>query len=593
MKDKKSNCLFCSLGCGLVIRVDGDRPVELDYDVKSSINHGSLCPRGNYMLELLNSPARLNTPKLRENRVLMDVDASKALEVISERLKSVEKKHGPEAIGVMLGPNCFNEEISSIYNAFKRSLGVINVDVSFPLEDIGSLAGEDAKVPFNFKGSSVEEIDDQDALLIIGDVLVRTPVLSKRINNVKYKNRGSRIIVVDPERSHTSWFATTHLQVKPGTEVHLIAGMIKVVLEAGGVKASRFKKYFEKIDLKSVAEKTGVPSDLIIRAAKEFSGAKKGSVLAVSSFRDKLLIELSKLLAFVSAGKKGVLPLYSSGNTIGSFVMINSLRSRSSLSCSDMIDAAARGRLKALVLLGVDPVRSVPGQRITQALSNLDLLVVADYYMTAAMDYADVILPLSSHLEGAGSVHFSGGRSQELDSVVPKVGSMSVHDIALGVDGGLDLKKVSAEVKKAARGHKPKGKFLLTKIYDDLKSIKLPREDKNLPYLLNLRDDIVHSADGSVTSKHYWAVRECQSPCVEINEDDAAELGISDGDRVLLKTKESEVVLNAGVSSKYQRGILAVPHHFQEIRELVGLKLNEELRSFEVPQVRAAVERIG
>ena len=103
---------------------------------------------------------------------------------------------------------------------------------------------------------TVEEIEQADTLLIVGDILTRSPVLSHRINKVKYGKRGNKVIVIDPNQSHTSWFATTHLKLNHGTEAPLLAALIKIISDDN-------HKGLVNADLERVAGVTGItgPAD--------------------------------------------------------------------------------------------------------------------------------------------------------------------------------------------------------------------------------------------------------------------------------------------------------------------------------------------
>jgi len=299
-----------------------------------------------------------------------------------------------------------------------------------------------------------------------------------------------------------------------------------------------------------------------------------------------------------AASNKSVIAFYSSGNSVGSWRIKHSLISGRSLSLFEMIKEAEVGRLKALLLFGVDILRSLPQERTKRALSNLEFVSVADLYKTASMDYADVVLPLSSHLEQAGSMVCSTGRVQEFSPVVLPVGSLSLREMAKGIyaaakgPGKIELKLSVREIKGAAKAAKA-DKFLVQNISQDLKAIKPARKIENFAFSVHLKDDIVHSSDGSITSKHYWAGRECSSPYVELNCDDALSLGVKAGDRVLVKTLNGEVVLNVKLSRSFDRGVAAMPHHFPEVRELVLIAEDQKTGSFEVAPARAAIERIG
>lgn len=599
IKDKKSNCMFCSLGCGFIIRTEDGRPRELDYDFDNPVNKGSLCPRGNYMLELLNSPARLEGSSVKVNGAFYSTTFEMATSEVAGRLSGIMKENGAGSIGMVVGANLFNEEIAFCIEGAK-SLGITSVDVALPLEDSVMLSSESSGFAWPAKRLSVKDIEDQDALLIVGDVLLRSPVTSKMINSVKYGKRGSKIIVVDPERSHTSWFSTRHLRVKPGTEPLLICGMIKAITDdASGGRPLAFRKYFEDMDLGRISERTGVALSSIVSSAKEFLSAKKGAVLLVSGVRDNYLMEMANVLCRVSGDGKGIVPFYAGGNSLGAYKLRSVLKSPRSSRFPEIVGAASASKIKALLLVGVDLLRMVPTQEVKKALSNLEFIAAADVYRTSVMDYADAIIPLSSHLEGEGSVVYSGERLQGFKAVTAPAASMGgltimskIFSKMKGGKGKPGNLNPSAIARRALSNFRRTKKVTVSSIVKEVGGQKMQKQ-KEFPFLVVPKDDIVHSADGSVTSRHYWAARECGIPYAEINVEDCRALSIADGSRVLLKTKRGEVILIAKASLRWQKGIISVPPHFQEIREIADIGVEEGAGAFRFFPFAGALEMVG
>jgi predicted molibdopterin-dependent oxidoreductase YjgC len=591
--------MFCSLGCGLLIRTEGGRPVGTDYDIENPVNRGSLCPRGQYVLELLNSPERIPNPMVRLNRLVLGADPAEALKILSLRLKAVVNKHGPDSVGIVIGSERLNEEIYLTHRISKK-LGFKNIAVAFSSEDYLSLHGEHIRTSFREHAETPSELSDPDSFLIIGDILTRSPVISQKINAVKYKNRDNKIIVIDPVRSRTSWFATSHLKLVPGTESLLLAGMIKALIDSGGRRAVKLKRYFKDIDLKDISDKTGIPEKRIVQAAADFSSAKMGAIIVSSGFRDALLVEMTKLLAFCAGRNFGVIPFYSSPNAIGAYRIASSLRPKDAVSFPQMMSMAVRGSIKAMVLLGVDPGRAVSDAKAAKAFSKLELLAISDIYRIRAMDYADIILPLASQNETNGSIIYSGERAQEISSVAPPAQSMTIYDILRGICSGFEKDcilpphdETAAETKKALREYEPAKKFKFSRLLDSLNDMKPLKQSKDYPFLVHLADDISHVGDGSITVNHFWACRECPSPYIEMNERDAAQLKICDGDRVLVKTPKTQTVINARIASGMASGVVAMPHHFGEVRELVDMEHGEGTEVFLPTQMKVAIEKIG
>lgn len=206
---KKSTCLNCSLGCGVAFRAEGEKITALDYDMENPVNHGSLCPKGHKNIELLNHPQRLIQPRVGKR----DASWEEAAAFIRQELKLFK----PEEIGVCLSAYSSNEDATKAAE-WAKGKGIANVCV------VGDPINEE------INPATLEDIDNADALLIYGDILDLTPVLSKRINHVKYGKRGNRIVVVDDKVTHTTWFAAGKIEDFPSAA----AGVIVRTVTAGG-----------------------------------------------------------------------------------------------------------------------------------------------------------------------------------------------------------------------------------------------------------------------------------------------------------------------------------------------------------------------
>ena len=276
--------------------------MAIDYDRENPINHGSLCPRGNYHFELLNHPARLTSPQIGQKKISW----SEALSFLVRKLK----EFSPDKVGIFISCIASNEDA---YMAAKlaKVLGTKNISAAGDCADLDAYQGSRGEAE-GAKLAKIEEIEKDEVLLIIGDILTQAPCLSKNINKVKYGKRGNQILVVDPNKTHTTWFATTHLKNNPSTEPLLLAAMVKVLSEKHG-------KGKLGIDPGKAAKTIGIPRELIVKAAQDFDAAPSGTIIFVPRKENEgndLVSYLIKVLAGLSAGKKFI-TFYGFGNTLG------------------------------------------------------------------------------------------------------------------------------------------------------------------------------------------------------------------------------------------------------------------------------------
>lgn len=428
---KKSICLFCSLGCGLAFRIRGEQAVALDYDKENPVNLGSLCPRGNYNYELLNHPQRLQQPRIGGRKT----DWSEALEATTQALKNF----GPESIALAVGSNLSNEE-AYLAAQLAKTLGTKNICPVGDPADSEAFSGYKWEAP-PAQLANLEDIENSGALLIIGDILLRSPVLAKRINKMKYGKRGNKIIVIDPNKTHTSWFAATHLVNKPATEALLLAAMIKVIAEEN--KSSGID-----LDLEKAAETAGIPVETIVQAALDFAAAPAGMIIFVpgkSKERNDLIGYFCKVLAGLCPGKKHI-TFYSFGNALG----VNTILDREvegHLSYEEILKKIDSGGIKTLLFLGAEAIDQPP--ELMEKAGRLEFLATTAYFPPAPLPEKVVLLPQASHLEADGSFLLADGRIEETKAVLPKVGSRTNLEIISALLGiNLDWEKVKQETSR-------------------------------------------------------------------------------------------------------------------------------------------------
>ena len=373
MVNKKSTCLFCSLGCGLSFRTAGEQITAVDYDKENPVNHGSLCPRGYYNLELLNHPFRLTDPVIGKRKVQWE-------EAIV-RLEQGLKEFSGDEIGILVSCNSSNEDAFAAARLAKK-LGTKYVAAMGDPADLEAYQGYRADVP-GANLANLKDIENSEALLIIGDILTRSAVLSRRVNQVKYGKRGNKIIVVDPNPTHTAWFATRHIKPRPGTDATMVAEMVE-------------------------------------QGINEFSSAASGTIIFapdVSRGRNDLIGYFIKLLSTQSPNKKFII-FYSYGNTLGVNMSLDQEIPEHS-SYRDVKKKVEDGQIKALLMLG---------EFQPELAKKVRFAALTDYFAADINDGA-LVMPLASHLEGEASYTMADGRTEKLLAVASPVGVKSNLDI--------------------------------------------------------------------------------------------------------------------------------------------------------------------
>ncbi|MEE8638116.1 MAG: molybdopterin-dependent oxidoreductase [Candidatus Margulisiibacteriota bacterium] len=479
VEKKKSICLFCSLGCGVAFRTSGEHVIAIDYDKENPINNGSLCPRGHYNFELLNHPYRLTEPQIGKRKVSW----SEALSFLGHRLKEFD----PDSVGIVLSSISSNEDA---YLAAKlaKVLGIKNICAAGDPADLEAYQGYKWEVA-GAELSKVEEIGKGEALLVIGDILTRSPVLSKRVNQVKYGKRGNKIIVIDPNKTHTSWFATTHLANRPGTEALLLAAMIEVI-------AQENKKGKIDINLEKAAKTVGISQEAIIKAAKDFNRAASGTIIFVpgpTKQRNDLINYFIKILASLSANKKYI-TFYGFGNNLGVNTVLDQML-EGHASYPEILKKIEKGQLKALLMLGEDISASHPD--LGKKIRNLKFIAMSNYFTTDLVDEAVLLLPLASHLECSATYTLADGSMVKPGPVAPKVGAKSnLEIIASLLSTEVGLEKISQETKEVLSKGAPLEKVDLKQKLSEAQKITTKEQ---VPQL-----NISHFGNNALVKNFFW-----------------------------------------------------------------------------------------
>ena len=315
--------------------------------------------------------------------------------------------------------------------------------------------------------NSLVEIENNDAMFVIGSNTKEShPIVALRM--IKAKRKGAKLIVADPRRVPLVRFADIWLQHRPGTDVALLNGMMHVILKEGLIKKNfiesmtegfddEFKKNLNDFTPEAASKITGVPADLIVRAARMYASAERAGIYYTMGITQHAhgtenvfsIANLALMSGNLGKESAGVNPLRGQNNVQGSTdmgcipnmypgyqrVAIPAIRERfeafwktklsdrEGMTATEMIPAAEKGTLKALYILGENPAVSDPDTTHTvKALQALELLIVQDIFLTETAELAHVVLPGSSFAEKVGTFTNTERRVQRVRRAVNSPG---------------------------------------------------------------------------------------------------------------------------------------------------------------------------
>lgn len=464
-------CGLCGVGCNLQLHVEqatGNLQRVMAAN-DTGINNQQLCARGFFSYESLQSEARLRTPLVRRDGELRPASWEDALAVVAERLPN----YRGDRFGALAGPHCTNEDNYLFAKLVRASMHTNNIDFDtggargVPEAGLADALGR-AYLPPGFE----DVWTHAGAVLLLGSNLSAThPVFTYRLQT-EVRRRGAKLLMATPAPVPLTQAAAVDLRYLPGTEAALLAGIAASGVRQGLVltdgpagKIDGFADWLAEWSSVSpdwVADVTGVPRDLVDQAALlYFTGgsgiAQSGAEYPASaiffaapltSVEGGELIEhaaanLALLSGSVDRSGGGVAALQMAANGQGALDMgcapfllpgggaaadggagsgveaawgrAHPLPTERGLSLQEMLGAAAAKRLRAMYIMGSNPVGAAEdSSSVRSALAELDFLVVQDTFLTPSAELADVVLPAASWAEKDGTFTSAERRVQRL-----------------------------------------------------------------------------------------------------------------------------------------------------------------------------------
>lgn len=486
MKETRSTCPYCGVGCGVLIASDGDRITGVRGDPAHPANFGRLCTKGS-TLHLTAAPqtrqARLLHPMLRERRgdKPLRTGWDVALDHAAERFAQTINTHGPDAVGFYVSGQLLTEDYYVFNKLAKGLVGTNNVDTNSRLCMSSAVAGYKMTLGADAPPPCYDDVNHADCIFIAGsNTAFAHPVLFRRIEEAKAARPHVKIVLCDPRRTDTTELADLHLPLQPGTDVMLFHGMLHVMLWEGWTDPAYIAAHTSGFDaLKAVvrdctpdevARTCGIRKEDLFTAARWFATSPATLSLYCQGLnqssngtaKNAALINLH--LATGQIGRAGTGPFSLTGqpNAMGGREVgglanllsahrdlanpqhraevaalwgVPSVPEKPGKTAVEMFQAAADGEIRALWIACTNPAQSMPDQStVRRALQRAEFVVVQEAFATTATcDYADLLLPATTWGEKDGTVTNSERRISRVRPAVPPPGSAR-HDWKIVVD---------------------------------------------------------------------------------------------------------------------------------------------------------------
>ncbi|MBN1316166.1 MAG: molybdopterin-dependent oxidoreductase [Anaerolineales bacterium] len=430
----KTICQMCYLHCGLNVTVEDGRIERVEGMREHPANHGRLCPKGLASSQLVSDPNRLRTPMRRvgergEGRWAA-IPWDEALDEIASKLLETRHTNGPESVGFWRGQGPGWKTNYNYVARFMNAWGSPNLfthgQLCFQPRAIAHAA--------TFGGFPEPDFEHSQCIVLIGYNPVYTLSVNHAARIVWAKERGAKLIVVDPRFSNTASKADVFLQPRAGTTGALVLAMIQVIIEEGlydadfiaewGLGFDEFKEFVQDYRPEVVEKITWVPADKI-RATARMMGAIKPLVVVEGNGLDqhsntmqtaRTTSILRALLRTIDEVGGGVLPLllpvvdmqlkdlrpadFNDNAVLQYPLFFKQALQLTGVEFTDSTAIKPSPPIKALMVQGGDPVTSLSDSKNARAsLLRTELLVVHDLYPTHTAQIADIVLPAASFLE--------------------------------------------------------------------------------------------------------------------------------------------------------------------------------------------------
>jgi assimilatory nitrate reductase catalytic subunit len=658
----RTTCPYCGVGCGVLAELQADNSVAVKGDPGHPANYGRLCSKGFALGETLSLEGRLMHPAIGEQRASWD----EALDLVATRFQSAIAVHGPDSVAFYVSGQLLSEDYYAANKLMKGFIGSANIDTNSRLCMASSVAGHRRAFGADIVPGVYEDLELADLVVLVGSNLAWChPVLFQRLLAAKEK-RHTKIVVIDPRATPTAEAADLHLPLAPGSDVALFNGLFAYLDANYAINTQYVQNYTTGVEealscarsdsIEEIAERAGLPAgdvlafyDLFLRYDRTVTVYSQG-VNQSTAGTDKVNAIINCHLATGRIGRPGMGPFSITGqpNAMGGREvggMANMLAAhmdldnkahqdlvqrywgaphiakKPGLKAVDLFRAVGDGRIKALWIIGTNPVDSMPqADDVRAALERCPFVVVSD--LTAETDtaaHAHVLLPSTGWGEKDGTVTNSERRISRQRAFLPPPGEArpdwwqltevgrrlgfaaafpyqspaaifaeyaglsgfennGSRDFDIGAHGGIPAEDYegltpfqwpqSEGAPASVTRHFAEGRFYTA----DGKGRFVPTPwrapasapQRKFPLTLNtgrIRDQW-HTM--TRTAKTPRLMSHAPEPYVEVQPVDAAFYGLQEGGLAVVRSPRAEVVVRVAVSAKQSRGSVFVPFHWTD-----------------------------
>jgi anaerobic selenocysteine-containing dehydrogenase len=432
-KSFKTLCRMCDDHCGINVYTEDGKVVDIDGNKEHPWNRGRLCIKGPGGVDLINAPDRIRKPLKKTENGFVEIPLEQALEEIAEKIKKLQGEHGDAAMSIWKGEAVGFMQEEEMARRFIHAIGSPNYFSNDSQCFVGRWIGYSLMYG---RWNAQPDFENSKCIVLWGANPPHAhPNMTQQINRAREK--GTKLIVIDSRLSAIARQADVFVRIKPGTDGAFAWGLMKEMIDNNLIDNEFIKDYtigFDKIAEYSktftreyVSEECGIDvSGMIPSIAKEMYASAPAVVNYVGNGLEhhenginniRAVACFDGLLAAVDAiggnytpvsfplkeltlyHEKPLLDLKPIGKD--KFPVLYDFRQEChTMTAMDVIINEDPYPLKGMIVIGANPVLTNPNtEKVTKAMSSLDLLVVRELFMTETAELADYVLPTASYLE--------------------------------------------------------------------------------------------------------------------------------------------------------------------------------------------------
>ncbi|MCK9635693.1 MAG: molybdopterin-dependent oxidoreductase [Methylobacter tundripaludum] len=444
----QTTCPYCGVGCGISAKIDeAHHHLKISGDATHPANFGRLCSKGSALGETVELKGRLLQPKVYG----CETSWTEALDLVADSFINTIQKYGADAVAIYGSGQLLTEDYYVANKLMKGFIGSGNMDTNSRLCMSSSVAGHKRAFGSDTVPGCYEDLELAEMIVLIGSNAAWChPVSFQRIRAAKESNPKLKIVVIDPRRTVSCDIADLHLPLASGSDAALFNGLLHFLSGQGVLDQAYIKAHTEGfelalnaacIDIEQVADTCRLDKDDLHRFYEWFAGHEKvvslysQGINQSSSGTDKVNAIINCHLATGRIGKPGCGPFSLTGqpNAMGGrevgglshqlaahmdfsstddiervarFWGSDNIARKSGYPAVELFDAIYEGKVKAVWIMGTNPVVSLPNaDKVKQALQRCEFVAVSDCIAdTDTTVLAHVLLPAQGWSEKDGTV---------------------------------------------------------------------------------------------------------------------------------------------------------------------------------------------